>query len=147
MNFKYSDNFRNKDSFLEEKRNYDFITEVLRLMALFWDWWHCSEADGTVLSLMALFWAWWYCSETDGTVLRLVALFWGWWHCSEADGTVLRPMALFWGWWHCSEPDGTVLRLMTLFSLQIIITLLGKTSTCIIVGCKCAYGANDTSRR
>jgi hypothetical protein len=35
MSFKYSDNFSKKDSFLEKKRNYDLIPEVLRLMALF----------------------------------------------------------------------------------------------------------------
>ena len=35
MSFKYSDNFRNKNTFLEKKGNYDFIPEVLRLTALF----------------------------------------------------------------------------------------------------------------
>jgi hypothetical protein len=67
MSFKYSDNFSNKESFLEKKGNYDFIPDVLRLMAP--------------------------------------------------------------------------------FSLQIIIALVGKTSACIIVGCKSAYETSDRSRR
>ena len=40
-----------------------------------------------------------------------------------------------------------VLRLMLLFPLQIVITLVGKTRACIIVGCKSAYQTSDRSRR